>query len=78
MPTSARSVPDAWMGVSVDAIPRMKRMLKQKYPNVEKLVSKRYWLLWLFSVLGMNEQQMQKMMKSMMKQIFGMKLQPRQ
>lgn len=41
---------------------RMKRMLKQKYPNVEKLVSKRYWLLWLFSVLGMNEQQMQKMM----------------
>ena len=41
---------------------RMKRMLKQKYPNVEKLVSKRYWLLWLFSVLSMNEQQMQKMM----------------
>lgn len=41
---------------------RMKRMLKQKYPNVEKLVSKRYWLLWLFSVLGMNEQQLQKMM----------------
>lgn len=41
---------------------RMKRMLKHEYPNVEKLESKRYWLLWLFSVLGMNEQQIQKMM----------------
>lgn len=41
---------------------KMKKMLTQEFPNVEKMISKRYWLLWLFSVLHVNETQMQKLM----------------